>query len=731
MRRPSVKHQRMYNRKGLPVVDVHIEPRLAEKLRPHQIDGIRFLYDGVMDLRDLDSSSCGVILADDMGLGKTVQTIAVIQMLLKQSCYAGAIRNKVIERAVVVCPSSLVKNWRNEFLKWTGNSLTTACVDQNTNIKSMINGRYDVLIINYEKLRTHVKDIAEALPHFGLLVCDEAHRIKSKTSKTTKAFEHLRIDRRILLTGTPIQNNLSEFHAMMDFIAPSLLCEPSVFKNLFEDPIVKGRRPGATRLQKKAAEDRSTALRKITEPYILRREASILSEHLPPKYEQVIFCSPSKLQMDVYTAIRRSDRCEEVLSQSEETRKIPLEYIIAMRKLCNAPDLLIKDVQDKGNAGKRARELLGPAVDLLPGFETMDVQQSGKLTLLVKMLRRIRKCTDDKVVVISNFTATLDIVEAMCKSWKFSFERLDGKTKQSERMSIVGRFNRTPPKECFIFLLSSKTGGAGLNLIGANRLIMLDCDWNPANDAQAMARIHRDGQKKVSYIYRLLLSGTMDEKIFQRQLSKTGLSNALMGSNDGTSKAAEDFSPAELKDIFRLKTNTPCKTHTMLGCSCGGSGLPPNLLDENEETENDSAEGSEVLPTFQAASRLPSKSKQDPNKRRQLAALMQWSHHNFARPDLAQRTEDDIVNELIRSQHERAGSSIVAATDAVGTAMCLDDNEEEEEGEDEDNPGFRMSNVEVGSVLYVFAKKSAKAEDEETIGTGNSSEEVVSEEECL
>lgn len=219
---------------------------------------------------------------------------------------------------------------------------------------------------------------------------------------------------------------------------------------------------------------------------------------------------------------------------------------------------------------------------------------------LMNMLKRIREETDDKVVLVSNFTATLDVVEAMCRRNRFTTLRLDGSTKQDDRMDIVSEFNRGNARSSFVFLLSTKTGGQGLNLIGANRLFLIDSDWNPSVDKQAMARIvsrcaacraacrspgpaqHRDGQKKRCYIYRLLLAGTMDEKIYQRQISKIGLSDSLMVSvalllcsclahasapqenGSSSSKASDSFS---LEDVSATALTAFALAHSTL-CSC-------------------------------------------------------------------------------------------------------------------------------------------------------------------
>ncbi len=187
---------------------------------------------------------------------------------------------------------------------------------------------------------------------------------------------------------------------------------------------------------------------------------------------------------------------------------------------------------------------------------------SGKLTVLDSLLGSVRKTTDDRVVVVSNFTKTLDVVQELCTARGWKFFRLDGKTEQTKRQTYVDSFNR-PSSDVFVFLLSSKAGGTGLNLVGANRLVLFDSDWNPATDRQAMARVWRDGQLKRVFLYRLLMTGSIDEKIFQRQLSKEGLSLSVLDNAFGKVQ----FSRTDLKDIFSLNVGTICDTHDLV-CDC-------------------------------------------------------------------------------------------------------------------------------------------------------------------
>jgi DNA repair and recombination protein RAD54B len=188
--------------------------------------------------------------------------------------------------------------------------------------------------------------------------------------------------------------------------------------------------------------------------------------------------------------------------------------------------------------------------------------------VLDQLLHNLWTTTSEKIVLISNYTSTLDLLATLLTSLSLPFLRLDGSTPPAKRQSLVDDFNRTSAASCFAFLLSAKAGGTGLNLIGASRLVLFDVDWNPATDIQAMARIHRDGQKRHCRIYRLLLKGGLEEKIWQRQVTKIGLADSVMEQKGGVAQ----FSRDELRDLFRLDDGLECQTHELLGCECGGKG---------------------------------------------------------------------------------------------------------------------------------------------------------------
>ncbi|KAK1077068.1 helicase [Friedmanniomyces endolithicus] len=542
--------------KGKHVVDVVVDPRLTEKLRDHQRAGVAFMYECVMGMKSYDGE--GVILADEMGLGKTLQTIALLWTLLKQNpIYEDA---PVIKKALIVCPVTLINNWRREIWKWLGKERIGVFVadDKHTRLTDFTKGRsYSIMIIGYEKLRNVQADLQKG--GIDIVIADEGHRLKTAQNKSALAIKSLNTERRVILSGTPIQNDLAEFYTMVDFVNPGLLNKYPVFKREFETPILKSQQPGASSKELEKGEARSKELAEITSMFILRRTAEVLSKYLPPKTEYVVFCRPTPAQIKVYQAIIGSPTFNAALGSTS----VSLELINVLKKVCNSPTLLLKK-NDKGESATKPEllELIPQALLKTPGA-------SAKVQVLDSLLHRIHTTTEEKVVLVSNYTSTMDVLAQFLTSLSYTYLRLDGSTPAGKRQGLVDLFNRSPPSKSFVFLLSAKAGGTGLNLIGASRLILFDLDWNPATDLQAMARVHRDGQKRPCYIYRFLTQGALDEKIFQRQVSKTGLADSIVDGKSG----ASGFSREELRDLFTLDESTECQTHKLLGCKCGGDGL--------------------------------------------------------------------------------------------------------------------------------------------------------------
>ncbi|XP_074242954.1 DNA repair and recombination protein RAD54B isoform X3 [Saimiri boliviensis] len=569
MPRPDKNHQRVFNKNGLPLVDVVIDPYVVYHLRPHQKEGIIFLYECVMGMRM--NGRCGAILADEMGLGKTLQCISLIWTLQCQGPYGG---KPVIKKTLIVTPGSLVNNWKKEFQKWLGSErIKIFTVDQEHKVEDFIKSVfYSVLVISYEMLLRSLDQIKDI--KFDILICDEGHRLKNSAIKTTTALISLSCDKRIILTGTPIQNDLQEFFALIDFVNPGILGSLSSYRKIYEEPIILSREPSASEEEKELGERRAAELTCLTGLFILRRTQEIINKYLPPKIENVVFCRPVALQIELYRKLLNSQVVRFCLQGLLENSP-HLICIGALKKLCNHPCLLFNSIKEKECSStcdkNEEKSLYKGLLSVFPADYNpllFTEKESGKLQVLSKLLAVIHELRPtERVVLVSNYTQTLNILQEVCKRHGYAYTRLDGQTPISQRQQIVDGFN-SQHSSVFIFLLSSKAGGVGLNLIGGSHLILYDIDWNPATDIQAMSRVWRDGQKHPVHIYRLLTTGTIEEKIYQRQISKQGLCGAVVD----LTKTSEhiQFSLEELKNLFTLHESSPCVTHDLLDCECTG-----------------------------------------------------------------------------------------------------------------------------------------------------------------
>ena len=567
---------------GKQIVDVVLDPLLGKHLREHQREGVKFLYECVMGLRDFDGE--GAILADEMGLGKTLQTIALIWTLLKQNPIYNS--PPVVKKALIVCPVTLINNWKKEFRKWLGNERIGVFVadGKKTRLTDFTMGKsYSVMIIGYERLRLVAEDLTKGAG-IDIVIADEGHRLKTVQNKSAQAIQTLNTARRVILSGTPIQNDLSEFFSMVNFVNDGLLGSYKQFFKQFENPMVRSRQPNATQEHIEAGQECGEELARLTSPFILRRTADILSEYLPPKTEYVLFCDPLPAHAYIYRNVVSSP-----IFQTFGNAENALQLITILKRLCNSPFLLNpKSAPDMEAA--TSSNVLNDLIETLPQnlHRSLSNQASTKLRTLDQLLYAIHRNTTEKVVLVSNYTSTLDLLAGLLGSNNFPFLRLDGSTPSSKRQSLVDDFNRSSHTSCFAFLLSAKAGGVGLNLIGASRLILFDVDWNPATDLQAMARIHREGQKRACRIYRFILKGSVEERIWQRQVTKLGLADSVMEMGAGGSakgNAVAQFSREELRDLFRLDESRPLRTHELLNCECKGIGGRHIGQDEIEDED--------------------------------------------------------------------------------------------------------------------------------------------------
>ncbi|KAG0668557.1 helicase [Maudiozyma exigua] len=686
-------------------VEVIVDPLLSKLLRPHQREGVKFMYDCIMSLdrdssiefqnetKDLTSTNVllekdpdinGCILADEMGLGKTLMTISLIWTLLKQTPYchgrninisqSGVPLEGYFKKVLIVCPVTLIINWKNEFAKWLGLNKIGVLTLPNSNTVDMdknavhnflrVHRTYQVMILGYEKVLSLGDILIEnnnrdnkSMASIDLLVCDEGHRLKNQSSKILNVLKEIDVKNKILLSGTPIQNDLTEFHTIIDFINPGIFGSYNYFKKHYITHISRARDTVNKYNDNiiEVGEEKSNELIRLTKKFILRRTNDILNKYLPPRTDLILFCKPNSSQLSAF----RDTLNESALDFNNLTYNSSLGLITTFKKICNSPSLI--------TIPNRTGDTMDPN-DHFKGTGRTYNMISSKLTVLMKLLENIRRnCSEEKVVIVSNYTQTLDIIQDLLNSNNMISCRLDGATPPKQRSSIVSTFNRNP--KIFTFLLSAKSGGVGLNLIGGSRLILFDNDWNPSIDIQAMSRIHRDGQKRHCYIYRLVTTGCIDEKILQRQLMKNSLSSKFLDGSSGDSNESKGggkkkmkgsynddlFDKEDLKDLFTIVSKTTSNTHDLV-CACNGNDTLINLddvLHKEDAMETQEKENRKVLGSWSSALALKDVIQNSQKQEKQMRAemmkkcLIGYRHINpKIHPDLHDPVATRTVQEL-------------------------------------------------------------------------------------
>ncbi|KAI5962679.1 rhp26 [Candida pseudojiufengensis] len=522
-------------------------------------------------LWELYSQKTGGIIGDEMGLGKTIQIISFLAGLH----YSGLLKKPVL----VVVPATVLNQWVNEFHRWWPplrciilHSIGTGMTNNQTekmseieienflensdpkssknslkNIKSQINAKEiinrvmndgHVLITTYVGLRIYSKYI---LPRqWGYVVLDEGHKIRNPDSDISLTCKQIKTVNRIILSGTPIQNNLIELWSLFDFIFPGRLGTLPVFQNQFSIPINIGGYANSNNLQVKTAYKCACVLRDLISPYLLRRLKKDVAQDLPKKNEMVLFVKLTELQQDLYEKFLNSEDFNSIIKGKRNV----LMGVDILRKICNHPDLIYRD-------SNKYKENYG------------DFQKSGKMQVL-KNLLQLWQNENHKTLLFCQTRQMLDILEKFISNLstlknsdeKFTYLRMDGSTPIAKRQYLVDNFNNDPNLN--VFLLTTKVGGLGVNLTGADRVIIYDPDWNPSTDIQARERAWRLGQKKDITIYRLMTTGTIEEKIYHRQIFKTFLTNKILKDP----KQKRFFKNNDLQDLFTLGDQNEQGTET-------------------------------------------------------------------------------------------------------------------------------------------------------------------------
>lgn len=622
-----------------PLVQVH--GNLVTRLKPHQVDGVQFIWDNCCESVKTANSSqgSGCILAHCMGLGKTLQVVTFLHTVLLS-------KNLNFKTALVVCPLNTVLNWISEFKKWQSNmGLDTVKVSELGTVKTlskriaalrawhtgggvMIMGydNYRILSsakrISGEELEKELKSfLVDPGPDF--VVCDEGHILRKEASNISKTLNAIRTKRRVVLTGTPLQNNLVEYHHMVSFIKKNLLGSLREFRNRFINPIQNGQCADSTPKDVRIMKKRAHVLHAMLSRSVQRRDYSELTKCLPPKHEYVLAVRISPLQCELYRRyldlitggcsvntllkmrpganlfkdfqvlgriwthpwclelhyIREKEKREKNQSKAAAPLKEGLgataaaSAVMATERgegtqddISEVPTAAVTR-QAEGEAGGatfRPRTLNeGWFKSHLTEADAKVMEHSGKMVLLFQILEMAEEL-GDKVLVFSQSLTTLNIIEIFLKAshlarnslvkagmWikNVDYYRLDGSIGPQLRQKLTDDFNKYDNQRGRLFLISTKAGSLGINLIAANRVVMFDASWNPSYDIQSIYRVYRFGQLKQVYVYRLLAQGTMEEKIYDRQVTKQSLANRVVDQQ----QIERHFTLNELTELYMFK----------------------------------------------------------------------------------------------------------------------------------------------------------------------------------
>ena len=468
--------------------DFPVPPTLKGILRKYQITGYRWL-------RTLDTYGFGGILADDMGLGKTLQAIAVLLSVLAEEANAGP--------SIIVCPASLVYNWQDELSRFAPALRTLPVVGPAAERRTLIAGAddFDVLITSYDYAK---RDFAEYKDRtFRFAIVDEAQYIKNQTTAAAKSVKLLKARTRFALTGTPIENKLSDLWSIFDFLMPGFLYSYNEFRSDIEMPIVKS--------DDEYAKER---LHRMVTPFILRRSKKEVLTDLPDKLEEVRYAAFEKggEQQKLYDAsvVRLK---KELRAKSEEefgkSRIQILAELTRIRQLCCDPRLLMENYNGESAKREACIDLVRSAVE-----------------------------GEHKVLLFSQFTSMFELLEEDLRSEGIAWYKITGATPKEERARLVKAFNQD---DIPVFLISLKAGGTGLNLTGADVVIHYDPWWNAAAQNQATDRAHRIGQTKVVTVYRLILKNTIEDRILELQEKKKALADDILSAEAvGSARISRD-----------------------------------------------------------------------------------------------------------------------------------------------------------------------------------------------
>ena len=495
------------------------EDNIEEIPVPKEFEHILRYYQktGFQWLKTLDYYKFGGILADDMGLGKTIQVLSIIMDYInndKEDIISGQETLNIGSEkrtSLVISPSSLALNWKAEAEKFTKNLKTEVIMGSLSERKRKIEelDKYDLVITSYDLLKRDIELYKNKDYQFRYIIADEAQYLKNSNTQNAKSIKQIKADTRYALTGTPIENALSELWSIFDFIMPEYLFSYRKFKSLYEMPIIKNNN-----------QDAMKKLKMLIKPFILRRTKKEVLTELPEKTVTVLNNEMGEEQKNIYLsylAQTKQEIAEQIdLNGYERSHIQILAALTRLRQICCHPSLFIEGYKDGSSKLEQCIEIIQEAVT------------SGH-----------------KILLFSGYTSMFEIIEKELKQKNISYFKLTGSTKVEERVKMVDEFNNNPKIQ--LFLISLKAGGTGLNLTGADMVIHYDPWWNLSTENQATDRAYRIGQKNNVQVYKLITKNSIEEKIYELQQKKSQLIDNVL---DNQTSFISKLSREEIMDLF-------------------------------------------------------------------------------------------------------------------------------------------------------------------------------------
>lgn len=613
---------------------IYLHPAIGVKIQPHQKDGLRFLWREIVEDH---ASEQGCLLAQTMGLGKTMQVIS----FLVSVAYTAKSSNKDIReqipprlrksQTIVLCPPALVENWLDEFLLWAPERIEENIGSVQIVSSAMSTGHRlqiikdwgrdgGVLVLGFAMLRLLIDNNAPKkgsaplnedqhrmvkrllLQRPNIIVADEAHFFKNQASQINHVMSQFKSGSRIALTGSPLSNNLSEYYALIDWIAPGYLGEPKEFKFHYEEPIARGLYCDSTQSELRRGLKKLELFKREVAPKVHRADISVLQSRLKGKSEFVIKVAPTGLQKRLYQVF--VDFMTEHYTDSEgpsQQAKL-LAWIAILRLICNHPKCFyerltnrstgeelhgrltkIKEANDDqelpelsptklGMSGNAIRHQLEPFNGLsVPTIARVD--QANKMKILLQILQ-LSQSAGDRVLVFTHSLPTLDYISDMLSQKNLKYSRMDGHVNPDRRQRLAKDFNQEGQSK--IFLISTRAGGTGINLFAANRVVIMDDTFNPTWEEQAVGRAYRIGQTKHVFVYRLTVGGSFEDVIHNQALFKKQLATRAVDkkhiARSATRNSKDYFKPlktVEQTDLEQYNGKDPEVLDTILAGQCG------------------------------------------------------------------------------------------------------------------------------------------------------------------